>query len=162
MARIQRTIVAMFVLCVPLLSLAQGFKCKQADGSVSYQDHACAAGTASSSAVPMDLGGGEQFRRSLPPVGTLDAKCQQSAKQAMTVCLGALDGSNKRCQATTMTPTCQAQMNGPRSGPHDPACVKQSLGCLTQSMQGAQACFLRELAPACRQQFDAAMRSRGH
>ncbi len=85
MNTIQRTLVAMVMLCAPLLSLAQGYKCKPSDGSVSYQDHACAAGTASSSAVPADLGGGGQFRRGLPPVTSLDAGRQQSAKQAMSL-----------------------------------------------------------------------------
>ena len=160
MTRIQRTIVALIMLCVPVLAQAQGFKCKQSDGSVSYQDHACAAGTASSSAVPMDLGGGERIRRSLPPAGALDARCQQSLKQGMSVCLGRMDGTLKRCQATTMTATCRAQMDGPRSGPHDQACVKQALGCLTESLQGTQACIQGELPADCRQQFDAAMRNR--
>ena len=162
MNRIQRTIFAIVLLCVPLLSMAQGFKCKQSDGSISYQDHACAAGTASSSALPADLGGGEQVRRSLPPAGALDAKCQQSLKQAMSVCLGRMDTTLKRCQATTMSATCRAQMDGPRGGPHDAACVKQGLGCLTESLQGTQACIQGELPAACRQQFDAAMRKRGH
>ena len=33
------------ILCVPLLAQAQAYKCKQADGTESYQDAPCAAGT---------------------------------------------------------------------------------------------------------------------
>ena len=159
MNKIQRTIVATIVLCAPLLALAQGYKCKLPDGSVSYQDHPCAAGAASSSAVPMDLGGSEQIRRGLPSVTGLDAGCQQLAKQAMSVCLGGMDSTLKRCQATTMTPSCRAQMDGPRGGNQDQACVKQALGCLSESMQGTQACIQRELPATCRQQIDAARRN---
>ncbi len=159
MNKIRHGIVAAIVLCMPLLALAQGYKCKQADGSVSYQDHACAAGTASSSAVPMDRGGGEQIGRALPPTAGLDSSCQQPAKHAMSVCMGAMDTTLKHCQATTMTPTCRAQMDGPRDGKHDDVCVKQALGCLGQSMSGVKACFQRELPPACMQQIDAARRN---
>ena len=160
MNTVRRTIVATIMACASLLAHAQGYKCKQADGSVSYQDHACAAGTASSSAVPTDLGGGETFRRSLPPMTSLDANCQQAAKHALSACLGGMDTALKRCEATSMTPTCQAQMNGPRNGPHDEACAKQALGCLSQSLQGTQACMQRELPAGCMQQIDAARRNR--
>ncbi len=159
MNTVRRTMVAAIMACASLLAHAQGYKCKQADGSTSYQDHACAAGTASSSAVPTDLGGGEALRRGLPTTG-LDASCQQSAKQALSVCLGGMDTTLKRCQAASMTPTCQAQMNGPRNGPHDEVCAKQALGCLSESLQGAKACMQRELPAGCMQQIDAARRNR--
>jgi hypothetical protein len=160
MKSVRRQVVAILITCASLLAHAQGYKCKQADGSVSYQDHACAAGTASSSAVPTDLGGGEAFRRGLPPMTSLDGGCQQAAKQALTVCFGAMDTTLKRCQSTSMTATCRAQMNGPRNGPHDEVCAKQALGCLSESLQGTQACFQRELPPACMQQVEAARRKR--
>ena len=35
----------LLLLCVPLLAQAQAYKCKQADGTESYQDAPCAAGT---------------------------------------------------------------------------------------------------------------------
>ena len=160
MNAIRRSIAAAIMACLPLLAHAQGYKCKQADGSTSYQDHACAAGTASSSAVPTDLSGGETFRRGLPPMTSLDAGCQQAAKQALTVCLGGMDTTLKRCQASSMTPTCQAQMNARFRGSHDEVCAKQALGCLSQSLQGAQACMQRELPASCMQQIDAARRNR--
>ena len=160
MNAMHRAVVAALVACATLVAHAAGYKCQQADGSVSYQDHACAAGTASSSAVPTDLGSGEAFRRGLPPMTSLDATCQQAAKQALSVCLGGMDTALKRCQATSMTPTCRAQMNGPRNGPHDEVCAKQALGCLSESMQGVQGCFQRELPAGCMQQIEAARRKR--
>ncbi len=58
-----------------------------------------------------------------------------------------------------MTPSCHGQMDGPRGGNHDQACVKQALGYLSESLQGAQACFQRELPATCRQQIDAERRN---
>ena len=70
-----------------------------------------------------------------------------------------MDTTLQRCQATTMTPSCHGQMDGPRGGNHDQACVKQALGYLSESLQGAQACFQRELPATCRQQIDAERRN---
>lgn len=162
MNTIHTAVVAALVACAPLLAHATGYKCKQADGSVSYQDHACAAGTASSSALPTDLSGGEASRSGLPPMASLDASCQQAAKRALPACLGGMDAALKRCQATSMTPACRAQMDGPRNGPHDEACAKQALGCLSESMQGVQGCFQRELPAGCMQQIEAARHNRLH
>lgn len=159
MTRFNRALLAALLACMPWVAHAQGYKCKQADGSVSYQDHACAAGTASSSAVPTDLSGGEQFRRSLPSTSGLDAGCQQATRQAMSVCLGGMDTTLKRCQATTMSPACRARMETRAGGTPDKACVQQALGCLSESLQGAQACFQRELPATCRAQIDAARRT---
>jgi hypothetical protein len=159
MNAIQRTIVALAVACVPLLALAQGYKCKQADGSVSYQDHACAAGTASSSALPTDIGGATALRNSLPPSGSLDASCEQSARHALSTCFSGMDVALKRCQATRMTSACNAQMATPGVRP-DPACASQAMTCLGESLQPAKACMDRELPAACKQKIDAYRRNR--
>lgn len=159
MNTIQRTIVLTVMACAPLLASAQGYKCKQPDGSVSYQDHACAAGTASSSAVPTDLGGAAALHNSLPPSGSLDASCEQSARHALSTCFTGMDVALKRCQATRMTPACNAQMATPGVRA-DPACARQAMTCLGESLQPAQACMDRELPAACKQQIDAYRRNR--
>jgi len=159
MKTIRRQIVVALFACAPLLALAQGYKCKQADGSVSYQDHACAAGTASSSALPTDRGGAAALRSGLPPSGSLDAGCEQSAKHALSVCFGGMDVALKRCQAAKMTPACNAQMSTPGVRP-DPVCARESMNCLGEALQPAKACMDRELPAACRQQIDAYRNSR--
>lgn len=114
MNTMQRTIVAAALACVPLLALAQGYKCRQADGSISYQDHACAAGTASSSTVPTDSGGGAAAPRGgVAPGGSSEASCEQSARHALSVCFAGTDVALKRCQATRMTAACRTQMSTP-------------------------------------------------
>ena len=160
MNTMQRTIVAAAMACVPLLALAQGYKCRQADGSISYQDHACAAGTASSSTVPTDSGGGAAAPRGgLAPGGSVEASCEQSARHALSVCFAGTDVALKRCQATRMTAACRTQMSTPGVRP-DPACANQAMTCLNESMQPAQACMERELPAACKQLIDAARRNR--
>jgi hypothetical protein len=160
MNTIHRAIVAALIACAPLLAHAAGYKCKQADGSVSYQDHVCAAGTASSSAVPTDLSGGEAFRRSLPPVTNLDATCQVQAKQALSVCLGRLETTFAHCQATSMSAVCKVAMSRPRGSPQNEVCARQALGCINESVESAQACFQRELPANCREQLEAARQNR--
>ncbi len=158
----RRTIVAAIMACASLLTHAQGYKCKQADGSTSYQDHACAAGTASSSAVPTGHAGNEATPQGLPPVTSLDTNCQGQAKQTLDSCMGRLAADQKRCQAATMAPTCLAQANGARGLPQDEACVEQAKSCLGEAIQGVQACYQRELPAACKQQIDAYRRNREH
>ncbi len=41
MNKTRHRFVAAIVLRLPVLALAQGYKCKLSDGSVSYHDHAC-------------------------------------------------------------------------------------------------------------------------
>ena len=47
MTRFERLLLAAVLACAPWLVHAQGFKCRQADGSTSYQDHACPADASS-------------------------------------------------------------------------------------------------------------------
>ncbi len=160
MNAMQRTIVAAAMACVPLLTLAQGYKCKQPDGSVSYQDHACAAGTASSGTVPTTSGGAPAVPRGgVAPGGSSEASCEQSARHALSVCFAGTDVTLKRCQATRMTAACRTQMSTPGVRP-DPACANDAMACLNESLQPTQACMDRELPAACRQMIDAARRNR--
>ena len=145
--------------CSTLLAQAQGYKCKQADGSISYQDHACAAGTASSSALPSDLGGAQTLRDSLPPSGSLDANCEQSSRHALSVCLAGTDTTLKSCQTAKMSPACRRQMSTPGVRP-DPACAGQAMTCLGESLRPAQACMEQEIPLACRQKIEAYRRNR--
>lgn len=150
----RRRIVAVLIACMPVLALAQGYKCRQADGSISYQDHACAAGSASSSALPADLGGAAALRNDLAPGAGLDAGCQQSARHALSVCFAGMDAPLKRCQAARLTPECNAQMSTPGVRP-DPSCARPAMACLGESLQNTKACMDRELPAVCRQQIDA-------
>ena len=156
MNTMQRTIVAVAMACVPLLALAQGYKCRQADGSISYQDHACAAGTASSSPVPTNSGGGAAATpHGVPaPGGGAQAGCEQSARHALSVCFAGTDVALKRCQAARMTAACRTQMSTPGVRP-DPDCANQAMVCLNESLQPTQACMDRELPAACKQMIEA-------
>lgn len=155
----RHAVVTAIMVCSTLLAQAQGYKCKQTDGSVSYQDHACGAGTASSSALPSDLGGGQTLHQSLPPSGSLDANCEQSAKHALSVCFAGTDATLKSCQAAKMTPACRTQMSTPGVRP-DPACANQALTCLGESLRPAQTCMERDIPAACRQKIEAYRRNR--
>jgi hypothetical protein len=151
--------VAVIMACSTLLVQAQGYKCKQTDGSISYQDHACAAGTASSSALRSDLGGAQTLRDSLPPSGSLDANCEQSARHALSVCFAGTDATLKNCQAAKMSPACRTQMSTPGVRP-DTACASQAMTCLGGAQRLAQACMEREIPAACRQKIEAYRRNR--
>ena len=105
MKTIHRAVVAALVACAPLLVHAAGYKCKQADGSVSYQDRACAAGSAST-AVQTDMSGFDIA--GLPGYANLDSSCQGSAKHTVSVCVPQLDASIKRCYQSRLSARCGA------------------------------------------------------
>ncbi len=100
-----RPALAFVLACVPWLAHAQGFKCRQADGSVSYQDRACAAGSAST-AVQTDMSGFDIA--GLPGYANLDSSCQGSAKHTVSVCVPQLDASIKRCYQSRLSARCGA------------------------------------------------------
>jgi len=102
MTRIQRLVLAAMLACAPWLAHAQGYKCKQADGSVSYQDHACPAGTASSASVATDL----SLDSGMPQLEGLDAGCRQSARHMVSVCRGPADASLHQCWRARLTSLC--------------------------------------------------------
>ena len=150
MNAIQRTIVAAAMACVPLLAPAQGFKCKQADGSVSYQDHACAPGSASSIAIQTDMSGIDIS--TLPGFRNLDASCQQSAKHTVSVCLPQIDATLKRCYHARLSAQCYLQMTAGPGSHRDAACVQAASPCISQGLGDAQRCVLQQLPSECQQQ----------
>lgn len=164
MNTIARRMLAAALLVAAGQALAQGYKCKQADGSTSYQDHPCAAGTASSSVLPGGAGG-PPLPKEFEAAGAyasaqgVDAGCQQSARRALTVCLGALKPDVERCQQRTMSADCRAKELASDGRSRDQACVQQQFTCNMQALGTTKQCLDRELPAACRAQIDAA---RGH
>ena len=149
----ERRLVALILACLPLLAQAQGYKCTQPDGSVSYQDHACAAGAASSSAVQTGAGAATATN---PLAGLgIDAKCNQSMTQASQGCSSTLDASFKACWRTRLSPTCYAQLTAPPGAPRDAACLQQGTqsNCMSDAVSAVQRCMLGRLPASCKQQI---------
>ena len=152
MKTIQRAIVAALLACVPLLSQAQGFRCRQPDGSTSYQDHACAAGS-SSSTVQTDLSG---LDLGLPGLEGLDPSCKANVQHTLSVCAPQLDNSLKRCYHSSLSARCYLVMTGGTGVKREQACVQQAMPCISQGMSEAKRCMRQELQPVCVQQAAAA------
>ncbi|MCK9689147.1 hypothetical protein [Scleromatobacter humisilvae] len=148
--RFHRALFAALLACVAGLAHAQGFKCKQPDGSTSYQDHACAAGSASST-VATDMSGFDIG--SLPGYNNLDSSCQASAKHTVSVCVPQLDATLKRCYQSRLSAHCYVSMTGGTGVHRDPVCVQQATPCLRDGIGEATRCIVQQLPPTCQQQL---------
>jgi len=142
MNRFQRLVLALTLACVPWLAHAQGYKCRQADGSVSYQDHACPSGTASSTAVSTD----QSLDIGLPPLTGLDAPCQQSVHRAVTTCLSPIQDALKRCFKVRLSSSCNAQM---LAGNRNSTCSAQAAPCVQDGAAEGRRCIVNVLPPTC-------------
>ena len=155
MALNERCFVALILACLPMLAQAQGYKCTRPDGSVSYQDRACAVGAASSSAVP--TGAGAATATATNPLAQLgiDAKCNQSMQTSAQACSSTLDASVKACWRTRVPPTCYAQLTAPPGVPRDAACLQQATqsSCMSDAVAASQRCTLDRLPASCKQQI---------
>ena len=151
MKSFERALLACVVACMPWFAHAQGFKCKQADGSVSYQDHACAAGSASSSAIQTDMSGIDVS--TLPGYNNLDPSCRQSAKHTVSVCVPQIDESMKRCYHSRLSAHCYVDMTASAGAHRDPVCVRQATPCGSEIIGDATRCIVQQLPPACQQQL---------
>ena len=151
MKSFERALLACVLACMPWFANAQGFKCKQADGSVSYQDHACAAGSASSSAIQTDMSGIDV--NALPGYSNLDSSCQQSAKHTVSVCVPQIDSSTKRCFHSRLSAHCYVDMTASAGAHRDPVCVRQATPCVSEVIADAQRCIVQQLPPTCQQQL---------
>ena len=141
MNRFQRLVLALALACTPWLAHAQGYKCKQADGSVSYQDHACPSG-ASSTTVSTD----QSLDIGLPPLTGLDASCQQSVHHAVSTCLSPIQDAIKRCYKVRLSSSCNAQLlAGNRAG----ACAAQAAPCVQDGAIEGRRCIVNVLPPTC-------------
>lgn len=69
------------LMCFPLLAQAQGFKCKQPDGSLSFQEQPCPAGTVSS-AMPSAPGTSGIGGPAIQPQGAARASGRADPRQA--------------------------------------------------------------------------------
>ncbi len=156
MVLIRRRFIAVIAACLPLFAVAQGYKCSQADGSVAYQDHACAAGTASSSTVPTQAAAsGSMFSAAFAGV---DPKCRQSVEPASAGCRGTWEASLKACWRTRLPAACAAQLTAPAGAPRDPACLQQATQstCTSEATAAEQRCVETRLPPGCMQQLTTA------
>jgi len=142
MTRFQRVMLALTLACVPWLAHAQGYKCKQADGTTSYQDHACPSGTASSSAVATD----QSLDIGLPPLTGLDAPCQQNVHHAVSTCLSPIQDAIKRCYKVRLSSSCNAQM---LAGNRNATCAAQAAPCVQEGVYEARRCIVAALPPTC-------------
>ncbi len=149
MNRLARLLLAATLACTPWLVHAQGFKCKQADGSVSYQDHACPASTASSSAISTDM----SMDIGLPPLTGLDPGCQSSVHHAVSTCIPGIDTTIKRCWQQSLTPRCYLQVTAGPGSRRDSACVQAAIPCAQNGLNDAKRCVQRELPQACMAQL---------
>ncbi len=152
MNTIQRMVVAGLLAGLPLLSFAQGFKCRQPDGSISYQDHACAVGSSSTS-VQTDMSG---LDLGLPGVEGMDANCKANVQHTLSVCAPQLDNSLKRCYHANLSAHCYLQMTAGAGVRREQACVQQATPCISQGLSEARRCVRQELQPACVGQVAAA------
>jgi len=144
MTRFQRLVLALTLACVPWLAHAQGYKCKQADGSTTYQDHACPSGTASSSAVSTD----QSLDIGLPPLTGLDAPCQQSVHHAVSGCMSPIQDTIKRCYKVRLSSSCNAAMLA-GTGRSNAACAAQAAPCVQDGVYEARRCIVSALPPTC-------------
>ena len=149
--RFERALLAALLACAPWLAYADGFKCRQADGSVSYQDHACAPGSASSTSISTDMSGFDLS--GLPGYNHLDTSCQASAKHTVSVCVPELDAGLKRCYQGRLSAHCYLSMTGGTGVHRDPVCVQQATPCLSQALGEAQRCIVQQLPPTCQQEL---------
>ena len=151
----QRALLALVLACLPWFAAAQGFKCKQPDGSTSYQDHACAAGSTTSATVQTDMSGVDL---GLSSIEGLDASCKANVQHTVSVCAPQLDNTLKRCYHSRLSAHCYLQMTGGTGVHREQVCVQQSSPCISEGISEAKRCVHQELQPACVQQVAAARR----
>ena len=144
MNRFQRLLLAVTLACVPWLAHAQGYKCRMADGTISYQDHACPASAASSSAVSTD----QSLDIGLPPLTGLDAPCQHTVHQAVSSCLSPVQDTIKRCYKSRLSSSCNAQMLAGNGG-RNATCAAQAAPCVQDGVVEARRCIVNTLPPTC-------------
>ena len=154
MTRFERLLLAAILACAPGLVHSQGFKCRQADGSTSYQDHACPA-ESNSTAVSTDLSGVDL---GLASVEGLDPSCKANVQHAVSVCVSTADNSAKRCYHATLSTHCYLQMTAGAGVHREQACVQQATPCITDAVAEVKRCVHHELQPACVEQIAAAQR----
>ena len=150
----ERALLAAVLACMPWFAHAQGYKCKQADGSTSYQDHACGAGSTSSGTVSTDMSG---IDLGLSSVEGLDASCKANVQHTVSVCAPQLDNTLKRCYHGRLSAHCYLQMTGGTGVHREQACVQQASPCISDGVSEAKRCVRQELQPACVQQIAAAL-----
>lgn len=155
MKRFDRALLAVILACMPWLAHAQGFKCKQADGSTSYQDHACPAGSASSTSVQTDMSG---IDLGLGSIEGLDPSCKANMQHTVSVCMPQIDNTVKACYHARLSAHCYLQMTGGTGVHREQACVQQASSCISQGVAEAQRCVRQYVQPACAEQVAAARR----
>jgi hypothetical protein len=136
---------------------AETFKCKQPDGSTAFQDFACgtsAPGPAAKSApktTPLPAGG------SLPPSGQYapgsNPACAPENAVALKVCMPQFNEAISRCAASTLSPVCAQQFQGPVEK-HSAACNREIPRRLRECLPVANAskaqCLAMNLPAKCR------------
>ena len=155
MKRFDRALLAVILACVPWLAHAQGFKCRQADGSTSYQDHACPVGTASSTSVQTDMSG---IDLGLGSIEGLDPSCKANVQHTVSVCAPQIDNTVKRCYHARLSAHCYLQMTGGTGVHREQACVQQAGPCISEAVAEVQRCVRQYVQPACAEQVAAARR----
>ena len=143
MSRFQRLVVAFVLACVPWLAHAQAHKCRQADGSISFQDHPCppvAASGAESADETVDIG--------LPPLSELDAPCQLTVNHAVSTCLLPVKDRLDRCYKSRLSSACSRKMIA-GTARQDPVCVKQAAPCVQEGVVETRRCVVNALPPTC-------------
>jgi len=139
--------------CLIFSAHAEMFKCKQPDGTFAFQDFACgtsAPGPAKKLPVPQTLPqtGGNQGGASG------NQSCAQENVFASGVCSSKYNETISKCVASTLSPICAKQFQGPVDK-HDDACNREIPQRLRQCLPAANAfrsqCVASNLSAKCRQ-----------
>ncbi|MGZ3239780.1 MAG: DUF4124 domain-containing protein [Burkholderiaceae bacterium] len=139
-------------ICAPLFAYAQVYKCKQPDGSTTFQDQECPSG-ATSSQIESKSKNTHPTSESLQKFG-LDASCQQELNSAANNCGPTLDVALKQCLREKLSSPCWDQIAAPPSVKRDSACMQeaQAANCIPQATLATQQCMQRTLSAKCNQQ----------
>ena len=129
---------------------AQIYKCKQIDGSTSFQDHACETGTTGKqidSKTPDSVPASETMQK----LG-FDSSCQQEANITANKCSSALNDSLQTCWKQKLSLACFNQVSSPPSVKRDDSCIEQAMQCSPEGLEGVKRCVQENSSTKCNQQ----------
>ena len=139
---------------VPFAVQAQTYKCKQADGSMAYQDSKCAADSSTMKVTPASPQSPQGSKATGPtsPI-TSDSACQDELLAITSAC--GTTATLTQCFQQKLSPGCWKQVSAENgTGTADASCIKEIQAMIEPCGQmvtpGSAECIQQKLSAACK------------
>ena len=147
-----------FLICFPLVGYAQMYKCKQADGAITFQDSECTSGfsNAKVAAPPKSSSEPEGLQRAMG----LNASCSQEVANATSFCSTTVQDVLLACAKLKLSANCLKQVNSPPGVKRDDTCINEmqsgTTQCTPEWIVATKQCARGRLSTKCSQQLSTA------